>query len=268
MDSLIRADYVIQVDSDTNTLRADGVVLLDMCNYINWCSNCDDIAVVYNKIDSGLCYKNIVDCITNNEDKGIGMYNIADRAVPVGTVDFVNKYLELGWNKRLKPINIPDELMRPSFLSRRVWRCARYGLSQILSKNSRLFIKSDDEVKSMEPRIIQEKDLDTLPERLYFASDVVNFIGEWRAFVYNGSILGVKQYLGDWRCQYDRDIVMNMVGAYNSAPLAYTLDFGVTDNGITAVIEVHNFIGVGLYGFEHKALPYMYKRGFDFEIQR
>jgi hypothetical protein len=39
-----------------------------------------------------------------------------------------------------------------------------------------------------------------------------------------------------------------MTQAYKSAPVAYTLDVGVNNDG-TFVIECHDFFSCGLYGF-------------------
>ena len=59
-----------------------------------------------------------------------------------------------------------------------------------------------------------------------------------------------------------------MVRAFANAPKAYTLDVAVLRNGQTAVIEVHNFISCGLYGFTNHRLPLRYLDGIRFELEQ
>ena len=59
-----------------------------------------------------------------------------------------------------------------------------------------------------------------------------------------------------------------MVKAFTNTPKAYTLDVAVLRNGQTVVIEVHNFISCGLYGFASPKLPLMYCDGIYFELEQ
>jgi hypothetical protein len=59
-----------------------------------------------------------------------------------------------------------------------------------------------------------------------------------------------------------------MIKAYKSAPIAYTLDIGITDYD-TIVIECHDFFSCGLYGFANHAIyPNMLYKWFWQYIQR
>lgn len=50
-----------------------------------------------------------------------------------------------------------------------------------------------------------------------------------------------------------------MIEGFKEAPEAYTIDVGVTSDGNTVLIEVHDFFSCGLYGFDDaKNLPNMY----------
>lgn len=54
-----------------------------------------------------------------------------------------------------------------------------------------------------------------------------------------------------------------MIKQYNAAPVAYTLDVGIS-NSKTLIIEVHDFFSCGFYGFsEHKIIPFMFSRWFN-----
>ena len=69
-----------------------------------------------------------------------------------------------------------------------------------------------------------------------------------RVFVRYGKILDVRPYKGDWRIHFDADIIESAVNEYKSAPAAYAIDFGVTDDGRTLLIEVNDGYALGSYG--------------------
>lgn len=79
-------------------------------------------------------------------------------------------------------------------------------------------------------------------------SEIVNFVAEWRVFVRYGKILDVRPYKGNWRIHFDADIIESAVSEYKSAPAAYAIDFGVTDDGRTLLIEVNGGYALGSYG--------------------
>ncbi|WP_339368633.1 ATP-grasp domain-containing protein [Paenibacillus elgii] len=79
-------------------------------------------------------------------------------------------------------------------------------------------------------------------------SEVVNFVAEWRCFVRYGRILDIRRYRGDWRVQYDHKVVEDVVAEYKTAPKGYAVDFGLTDQGQTLLIEVNDGYSLGYYG--------------------
>ena len=100
-----------------------------------------------------------------------------------------------------------------------------------------------------------------------YISEVLNIFSEWRVFVFNERIVGVKHYLGDPWAMPDKSVVYQMVREYTDCPAAYTLDVTVaadlySGKSSTVVIEVHPFVSCGLYGFEGKELPKMLIQGF------
>lgn len=75
--------------------------------------------------------------------------------------------------------------------------------------------------------------------------------------------MGLQNYSGEFTKFPSVNKINAMIKHYKSAPIAYTLDVGVNDNG-TFVIEVHDFFSCGLYGFSNYAiLPNMYYRWFN-----
>ena len=63
-----------------------------------------------------------------------------------------------------------------------------------------------------------------------------------------GHILSVRPYKGDWRKHYDYRVIENAVKEFTSAPAGYAIDFGLTDDGRTLLIEVNDGYALGCYG--------------------
>ena len=81
-----------------------------------------------------------------------------------------------------------------------------------------------------------------------YCSEIVKFEAEWRCFVRYGHILSVRPYKGDWRKHYDYKVIENAVKEFTSAPVGYAIDFGLTDDGRTLLIEVNDGYALGCYG--------------------
>ena len=79
-------------------------------------------------------------------------------------------------------------------------------------------------------------------------SDPVSFCMEWRAFVRYGRIWDVRPYRGDWHYHYDSNVLDFAVSNYRSAPAGYAMDFGVTEDGRTLLVEVNDGYALGCYG--------------------
>lgn len=64
---------------------------------------------------------------------------------------------------------------------------------------------------------------------------------------------------------------LNKISVNGGNPPAYTLDVAVIERNNeykTAVLEVHNFVSCGLYGFNHPAILLMLKKGWEWEKKR
>ena len=89
---------------------------------------------------------------------------------------------------------------------------------------------------------------DFSPEAELFCSEVVNFVSEWRCFVRYGKIVGIRFYHGDQAVECDRTIIENSVRDYKAIPAGCSLDFGVTDDGRSLLVEMNDGIALGCYG--------------------
>ena len=79
-------------------------------------------------------------------------------------------------------------------------------------------------------------------------SNPLNIVAEWRVFVRYGQVMDVRPYKGDWSKHYDPEIIKSAIQDYTDAPNAYGIDFGVTEEGKTVLIEVNDGYSLGCYG--------------------
>ena len=118
------------------------------------------------------------------------------------------------------------------------------------------FIKPLEEQKLFTGLVIKsEYDLSLIrfnvkPETKILMSECVNFISEYRCFVLNKEMVGCKNYKGDFKIFPDISIMENAIKDYNNQPIAYSIDFGVTDKGETLLIEMNDAFGLGSYGLD------------------
>ena len=106
------------------------------------------------------------------------------------------------------------------------------------------------------------KHFDNIPDDMeVFTADIVNFISEYRVFVSNGKIYGIKHYKGDFTIFPHIPTVESMVRAYTNCPSAFTLDVGVTDSIYsTKLVEVNDMWAIGSYGLEGKVYALLCER--------
>lgn len=176
--------------------------------------------------------------------------------IPAGSVDFVNAVLKLQGIKPCTPVNIPDELNEKEFLNRKISReSSKIGILNFMDAcgADEIFIKSDTELKAGFAGVYDRK-ADWPRDTRYFVSEVAYYVSEWRAFVFHGKLLGIKNYDGGEFKIPDRNFIEKCIAAMGDSLPAYTLDIGLEPDGRNSVIEVHEFFSCGLYGFDHPAL--------------
>ena len=170
--------------------------------------------------------------------------------IPVGSVEFVSKYLSDYYGITPKPKNIPVELMDYKWTGRRVIN----GTEKDISGTK--FVKSNDKIKSF------TEICDTAPIGNYQISDIIEIESEWRAFVYMGKLVGLHNYSGEFNIFPNVSKIKEMITDYKSQPIVFTLDVAISNNN-TVIVEVHDFFSCGLYGFsDHKILPFMFSKWF------
>lgn len=181
--------------------------------------------------------------------------------IPVGTLDFVQSFLD----SKMKPLEVP-EILR-DFLNREYHILKGKDITDRF-KNGNYFFKDADTLKSWN-NALNPYDMTLEDDTNYVVSRRVEFISEYRVFVYNDEIQSIQNYLGDVTVFPNINYIKEIVDSYSNIsnkPHAYTLDIGIHNNN-TDLIEIHPFVSCGLYGFYDKNIIPMLKEGFSWYKQ-
>lgn len=233
------------------------LALLEAIRYQLWLQNNNNCVVKYiNTIQTG------------NNDVIVNFKAFHKNYVPVGSVEFVCQFLKTFYNDLPRPINIPNELINvPHFTKRKVFNGNHMNLG---NRTGSFFLKDNEKIKSNKTHFVNNpaKNFDSVGVGNFQISELINIESEWRAFVYKNKLVGLQNYCGDFTLFPDVTVIDDMINAYKSAPIAYTLDVGV-NHPDTFIIEVHDFFSCGLYGFtDYNILPHMLYRWFKNYIKK
>lgn len=172
----------------------------------------------------------------------------------VGSIENTLSYFnKLGINIP-EPIHMPNELQKLS--GRETYITTVDQLRTYDENKFPLFAKANIEYKKFIPGPIKNK-----KEVGYYLGKVsgntsilisgyVNFLSEYRCFVREGQLKGIKHYIGDYKLFPDFNYINECIKTYKEAPIAYTLDVGITDKGDTKIIECNDAWSIGSYGFD------------------
>lgn len=147
-----------------------------------------------------------------------------------------------------------------SFLHRSVWeKTAGELISEGYNKEiSNVFIKPKFESKLFTGFVIHSsRDVHNLlgiPKSTeLFVSTVVEWESEFRVFINDSIVVGVRHYEGDINASLDMRVVENAILEFEKSKdkvRAYSLDFGVLSTGETTLIEWNDGYALGSYGLD------------------
>lgn len=152
------------------------------------------------------------------------------------------------------PIDLPTRLA--GYLGRAV-RATTFGEVRAIFAGDPpdpLFVKPRDALKAFTGHVLTAfRDLIPtagFPDDLaVWASEVVDFVSEWRYFVLRHEIIGVGHYRGCPFTHPDASTVRRAVAEFRpDAPAAYGIDFGVTADGRTLLVEANDGYSLGHMG--------------------
>ena len=183
-----------------------------------------------------------------------------DLSPTVGVAGYIGD-VHRGLTKLNKPIpvNVDYPKVLSEFLGRKIWEG---NLEEVRASIYPLFVKPREHKaftgfvwnadRESRMRIVTQHD-----DCPVWIAEPVNFISEYRSFILHGKVIDCRRYKGDWSKAPNRDIVENAVKAMDKDPLdAYSLDWGVTDDGRTLLVEQNEGFALGHYGLP----PTLYAR--------
>lgn len=183
-------------------------------------------------------------------DELFNKLNQDKNAIFIGGINSVRNAFD-SLNLRQPEIDNPH-IHLPQYLGREVCEAVWSEIEQI--SEFPFFIKPLEDHKLFTGYVVKSKSdllhakLRVKPESKILLSECVQFISEYRCFVLNGQLVGCKNYTGDFQVLPDFKIIENAINDYQSQPAAYSIDFGVTSDGKTLLIEMNDGFGLSAYG--------------------
>lgn len=148
--------------------------------------------------------------------------------------------------------SIPSALS--SYAERTIWSSTMADLRRRVSAGEVVFAKSISErLKSFDGTLFSSfRDLIAtahLPDdtEIECASPVA-LRSEHRCYVLHGEPIGLRHYKGDPLVFPEADVIRDALAEYSECPAGCAIDFGVTEQGETLIVEVNDGYAVGAYG--------------------
>lgn len=140
------------------------------------------------------------------------------------------------------------------FAQRRTWKTTMQAARNCAERGESIFVKPIPADRKLFSGLVFTKFRDTIatahvpPTYPVICSDPVDFVSEYRVFVLDREILGIRHYKGDFRLFPDVRVIDAAIAAYITAPAAYGIDFGITSDARTLLVEVNEGYSLGCYG--------------------
>lgn len=169
--------------------------------------------------------------------------------IPIGSLTFVMNYYQKHFGiKNITVINIPKELQEERYLKRKIYL---QDDIDFLRDDESYFIKDISRYKGYTD-VVKGEEIKRLHKKgLHIFSEEVDFLAEFRCFVFNKRIIDIRRYLGDFYENVDKKMLEEMISRYSDIS-SYTLDVGIIEKDgkkHTVLIEIHPFFSCSFYGF-------------------
>lgn len=177
-------------------------------------------------------------------------------AIPVGSVEFVRKAMEIAGFKEPMIDPYPLFVDEEHTVFRRKLQLKKHinnNLSEFEGKfvkpfrlkefNGFVYDSSDTSEYT-----IEQKNQFLKTENYIWVCDPVDFLAEWRYYIRNGHIVGYARYDENEEeiQEPDGSLIQEYISKL-SIEHPYVLDFGVLPTGETALVEYNDFWAIGLY---------------------
>lgn len=152
------------------------------------------------------------------------------------------------------PLNLPESLV--AYRGRKIWMSTWDKIHRQLkaAPMDPVFVKPLKAAKAFTGYVVAN--LEDLEPTIHLSahmellvSECVDFVTEWRYFVHKQEIVGIAHYQGDCLLPLNSQVIRQAVKDYErEAPIAYSIDFGLTKDGRMLLIEVNDALALGCYG--------------------
>lgn len=148
--------------------------------------------------------------------------------------------------------SIPESLK--NFAGRRIWQSTMGDLRVRVEKGERVFAKPrPDRLKVFNGQLFSAfRDLiptaHVADEEPIDCAEPIELLSEYRCFVLRGDPIDLRPYKGDPFVLPDASVIRPAVAAYADRPMGCAIDFGVTIENQTVVVEVNDGYAIGAYG--------------------
>lgn len=266
-ENISESAYVFEIDINTKQPAADILTIYDNIQFHNWFYD-ENIKGYFSDIANTDRVSDTLQDYYMGNSRVVKSTNI----IPVGGLNFVSAYL----GKHIKPIDISG--VDRKFTGREIQILSYDEMTAYLDRNGPRFIKSATKCKEFPAGKYDKNSIESIEKSInylhkshkFMVSELIHLLAEWRLFIHKGKILDCKQYMGSWESRFDGAFVKEMVASIPKSIIpytSYTVDIGLTDENSIVLIEAHNFISCGLYGFEHPNLYKMVKTAYLEEKQ-
>jgi hypothetical protein len=175
--------------------------------------------------------------------------------IPVGTVRYVKTAMREQDIEPPEPINYPDQLGH--WIDRDILVKPAIDID-----NFPAFIKPVKH-KTFTGQVFESKDelMNAVTNKnsdVFYCSEILNFKSEYRVYINKKSdkkTVGIKHYDGDPLKGVPENSVYNLINSainYAKLPIAFSIDFGVTNYNELKLIEVNDAYSLGNYGISSK----------------
>lgn len=125
-----------------------------------------------------------------------------------------------------------------------------------LLKTKEVFVKPFEKIKGFTGMVVNRKlILDVFSEGykgLVSVQGVLDIVSEYRVYITDNKILGIKHYSGDFLKFPQGNFIKQVfeTAKENITHHSYTLDIGVLEDGTSVLIEINDGFAIGNYGLE------------------
>jgi hypothetical protein len=172
--------------------------------------------------------------------------------VVIGSIEVTSEYFKRLGIEVPSPLNIPFCLAEYTQRNINIIEMGEFRKNETFP----IFVKPHSKLKEFSAGVLSKKSSidmffnDVPNDSIVLTSEVVNMVSEYRVFVKDNKIVGIKNYIGDFLVFPDIPTILNMIHSYVGSPSAYTLDVAIDDKGETILIECNDGWSVGSYGLD------------------